>query len=325
MTPSLEQILTWSRNMLGGKAESNDYAIIKEAGEQPTRHYHTLAHFEALAHAASDNPPLPSLENAINNATLFDIVKAVSIRAGAHHDLVYLNADKHKLSPQLDTSLDVFVTRHPDGTVKTTVDMLPEQASQQQQQVFAWAQAIFHKKSDAPLGTNEYLSAVHAGLQGLEDGIAPKFILAEMMMIAGTIPFQKADYFKTLQSRLTDANAALSTQEQLTPSEMKGMMQGAVNLANMDVISFGLHDNVRFRLESIQLLHEAGHGEIGDTQRHNMSQFMTILKNQLISDQPDAMRIFHATHGFPNAETLSRLHQNAHEQIQHAIEYAIAC
>ncbi len=321
MIPSLQKLLAWSCTTLGGVQQNTacDYNVIEQAGTLVTRYYHTLSHFELLAGAWDDHPPLPSLTTTLAHTApdFFPIVKALIIRAGAHHDLVYLNADKQKLAPQLNGILDHFVSRTPEGYVATTVNALPDTATEQERTVFALAHAIFDKNNINPLGTNEYLSAIYAGLQGLKEGIAEHYILAEMMMIAGTIPFQNAAYFHLLQTRLVTALAGLSTHKHFTDQHIIALMQGAVQLANVDILSFGLADSTKFRSESFLLLQEAGHGDIGSTQRITMHQFMQSLLNRC-HDHSSA--IFHAIHDFPQQPLLDKLNATAYHNIRDALQ-----
>lgn len=324
--PHLEQLLNWSRTQLGAHhLASDDFQRVKETGELPTRHYHTLAHYEFLAQAWDDNPPLPSLNKAkhIDEAQL-DTVKALIIRAGAHHDMVYLNADKQQLAPCLTAMLEHFVDKDANGHITTTRDTLPASATPQEHQVFAWAQEIFHKSSANKQGTNEYLSAVYAGLQGLHEGIPPKYILAEMTMIAGTIAFQPAPYFGDLAARFARANAALPATEQATQNEQHAWMQAAVHMANVDVSSFCTLRFHQFRSEHILLLQEACQNDSGlimkdDAKLKNLYQFLVTLKD----DVKDGKRaIFHSYDGFPSTHELKAYHNKAISHIEDTMRFA---
>ena len=316
---SLHDMLAWTRRALGGDVVSDDSDIVAEAGRLAARHYHTLEHFEAIANAWQDHVLLGTFSSALHlhEAQEFDVIKAWIMRAGAHHDVIYLNADGLVLPPRIQNMLAMFVEQDDAGQVVTTCDQLPEHATHNEQCVFALARIIFEKTSEKKLGTNEYLSAVYAGLQGLNDGLQPHDVLAEMTMIAGTIPFQSADYIDALRERLHKALALVPTQ--VAPSFVHNVMAATAQLANYDVLSFATHSADEFLRETDLLLQESsgGRGITLHASAHSLHFMEQLQKNMHDGDAC----VFHAFAGFPCEATLSHLHEKAALRIADCIAY----
>jgi hypothetical protein len=320
MSGTLAPLLASASHTLGGQPSADNVRIITEAGTQPTRHYHTVAHFEALARAWEATPPLPALHEHVDAAHM-PVLQALITRAGAHHDLVYLNADKHRLPASLSAWLAPFVTLNDAGEVIATADTLPSHATPSQHKVFAWAQIVFAKKSTHKHGTNEYLSAVYAALQGLEEGIPDAYLLSEMLMIAGTIPFQPANYFDVLQQRFTLALATLHDDAPLSTALQNDILRAGVHLANADVIGFGNAQPSAFQADSKLLLQEGTAQTTLAARKTSSAQLMRSLHQALEHPTPHSAVIFHQHHGFPSQATLDALHRNALIQLNTAIAF----
>jgi hypothetical protein len=319
---TVHEQLAWTRHQLGASVMSDDADNVVDAGQQPSRCYHTLAHFESIAGAWEEHPLLGDFRAALRlrHAQEWHVVQALMMRAGLHHDVVYLNADNHRLPARLASSLHHFVEMDADGSVVTTRDALPDSASPQEQQVFMWAQALFEKHAHVRSATNEYLSAVYAGLQGLREGIAAPLVLAEMLLIAATVPFQPSEYITTLASRLESAYHAFGIATDELPLGLHSIMTAAVQVANYDVIGFATPHVQDFHAETQLLLQEASGGSISSAARQHNHQLMQRLAAGL---QPHTLQIFCSYQGYPSAHTLESLHARAQEVIAHSIQEAL--
>lgn len=303
---SLRASLVWAAHTLGATDTTTNIDTIIAIGSLPSRYYHTLSHFEAIAKAWEEKSALGNFREALGNHNVtsqnIDVLKAIILRAGAHHDLIYLNADLHHLPSPLDALLDNFVVYNAQQEIVSTRDSLPSDATPDQCLAFSWAQALFEKKSHVKLGTNEYLSAVYAALQGLKENIPHEYIIAEMAIIAGTIPFQSHDYFSVLAQRLH----AVLPHATLSPH---AIMTAAVQLANCDVLNFATSDISLFEKESYLLLYEAS----GSTNITIESRLQNVcFLNNLLEEMADGTaQIFHAYQGFPSQKNIDALHEKS--------------
>jgi hypothetical protein len=316
---SVHAMLKWTRVQLGAQAESSDAEIVSQAGRQKTRHYHTLEHFEMVAGAWQEYPQLGLFSQALKykDPQTFSVIKALMQRAGAHHDVVYLDADQGRLPPAMAAYLQHFVRTDAAGGVLATCDVLPDVATDDERMVLAWAQAIFRKSENQKLGTNEYLSAVYAALQGLSEGISPAYILAEITMIAGTIPFQPADYMDELFQRLQQVHGQLSEQDRLTDDMLHDVMIAAVQVANCDVLGFSTTQLQKFLMETQQLLLEESAGEeISPVACEKKVYFL----HELLQQLPLEKSIFHGFRGFPSDANLQALHAHAKTILSECID-----
>ncbi len=264
-----KMLLANATGVLGGVLRDETFETIEKAGDpqrNPRRIYHTLEHFREISNASNVKllEDMDSFRGEFNNlgiGHLFEIVSAVMVRVGAHHDIVYhvdrdylparlLRDERYRILPPQSVdapSSDYVVTSaEPNGEAGMVLDM---------------ARTLFDVMPRDFLtqftGKNEFLSAVYAGLQGLQEGIAPKYLLAEMMMIEATRPFEPQDRFQRLRARFEAANRLLPAAEQMDIEESEAFLMGAVQLANVDVLDFSLDFNA-FLKGSVNLLHEAG-------------------------------------------------------------------
>jgi len=254
---------------LGGQEQEETFSRIKRAGDaslNPRRLYHTLAHFQEISAAAhlrllEDMAPFQEEFRKLGLMPLYDVVVAVMVRAGAHHDIIY-HVDRDYIPADIlrdetfgilpPRSIDaphsdyVVTSAEPPGEAGVIVDM---------------ARVVFDVLPRDILtqfgGKNEFLSAVYAGLQGWKEGIPLKYLLAEMAMIEATRPFDPPDRLARLRIRFESANRLLPAASQLDREEMDAFLLGAAQLANVDVLDFARDFN-HFLKGSVNLLLEAG-------------------------------------------------------------------
>lgn len=262
-------MLAKATRTLGGTPLEETFSLIEQAGS-PARNarriYHTLAHFREISGAPYTKllEDLPSFHEEFARhglGHLFEVAAAVMMRAGAHHDIVYhvdsdyapsqlLRREEYRILPPQSVDApasDYLVTAaEPKGEAGVILDM---------------ARMLFDVMPRDLLthftGKNEFLSAVYAGLQGAQEQIPLKYLLAEMTIIEATRPFDPPDRMQRLRARMEAANHQLPQAERLDPEEMEAFLLGAVQLANVDVMDFS-RDFSKFLKGSVSLLQEAG-------------------------------------------------------------------
>ncbi len=257
--------------LLQGEPKDDTFQTIELAGDpdiNERRTFHTLEHFHRISHAADVtlDENLPGLDETLRrnglDSELIDIVRAVIMRAGAHHDIVYHVDEDYACGRTLrDPSVGVVPTAAVDRPSSDYAVSAPD-ATSEAGTIIKMAQILFdvHPKEKLTQfsGKNEYLSAVYAGLQGVQEKIPLKYVLAEMMMIEATRPFHGPKRMDALRGKFEAANRLLPGAMQLDSEEMNAFMMGASQLANIDVSDFA-RDFSTFFDGSIQLYHEAGH------------------------------------------------------------------
>ncbi len=299
--------LVAATHTLGGEPRPESFATVEAAGapeHNPRRIYHTLAHFKEISESPAtrlleDMPYLAEEFARRGMGDLYEVVCAVMVRAGAHHDVIYHVDEDYVCADTLrDEHLRILPPRAVDAPVSdyavTGVSLSGERGM-----VLDMARSLFDVRPRDVLtqfnGKNEFLSAVYAGLQGLTEGIAPKYILAEMMMIEATRPFEDANRLERLKSQLQAANRQLPAASQLDAQEMEAFLLGAAHLANVDVLAF-CQDFQCFLKGSVALLLEAGRpiksAEDFFVQATNREAFFLNLLQKL---QAGDAAIFHAT------------------------------
>lgn len=327
--------LVAATHTLGGTPRPESFAIVEAAGTQehnPRRIYHTLLHFKEISESPTtrlleDMPPFSEEFSKRGMSDLYEVVCAVMVRVGAHHDVIYHVDEDYACADILrDEHLRILPPRAVDAPASdyavTGVSLSGEKGM-----VLDMARSLFDVHPRDVLtqfnGKNEFLSAVYAGLQGVAEGMAPKYILAEMMMIEATRPFEDADRLERLKNQLQAANRLLPTASQLDAQEMEAFLLGAAQLANVDVIAF-CQDFHAFLKGSVALLLEAGRpiqsAEDFFVQATNREAFFLNLLEKLHAG--DAA-IFHATRAdavpvrvFPPRGVLDICEKRARENIR---------
>ncbi len=223
---------------------------VLRAGRQHSRSFHINRHFLAVMDTAKAIDADEELQGhfsryAAGHPGLVEAIKAVAVRTGAHHDIIY-HTDPHRISgvPEILSRIEPYIrNEYVDGHVVLFIrdeDKIGLLASHIwfRQLLLIFDYRIGQKLSPFA-GQNEFLSALYAGIQGSEEQIPPKYILAEILMIAGTIPWGNSGHFDELLSgRLREANELLTAEERLSDAEMQAFLLGAVKLANVDVGAF---------------------------------------------------------------------------------------
>lgn len=235
---------------LGGQMDKavTSFTWVRSSALQSGRHFHDLAHYMDVA------GPWPTGGREMD---------AVRYLAGMHHDVVYHHVDrKHKSGSALNGAMNGKEGFAPyvRGTIEklatpedyTTSGGIPgvrltlrDDLSGQQRALVNAALTLFgHGPESTTLdlnpygGQNELLSALFAAQSGLDMDIQPKYLLAEMAMIEGTIPFGPQERFPALKQRLQAANAHLPEEQRLSEDEIGRTIETACEMANQDVISF---------------------------------------------------------------------------------------
>lgn len=253
--------------LLGGTPLAETFSIIERAGDvslNPRRVYHTLAHFHEISSThhvrlLEDMPPLHEIFHRQGWDALYDTVTAVMTRVGAHHDIIY-HVDTDYIPAEIlrDGSLGVLPPKAIDLPY-SDYSVPGADPEGEKGMILDMARTLFDVRPRDILnqftGKNEFLSAVYAGLQGLKEKIPPKYLLAEMMMIEATRPFEDGQRMDRLKQRLEAANRLLPTASQLDDQEMDAFLLGATHLANVDVLDFARPFD-RFLKGSVTLLHE---------------------------------------------------------------------
>lgn len=330
-----QEILAQATRHLGGTLLPDTVSSIAKAGDAAQnnrRIYHTLEHFRQISSAhhtklLEDLPPLVDEFHRLGFAMLYDTVVSVMVRAGAHHDIVYhvdidyipastLRDERYRILPprSIDAPRSDYVVTgtEPSGEAGVILDM---------------ARCLFDVLPRDILtqfnGKNEFLSAVYAGLQGLKEKIPLKYLLAEMMMIEATRPFEPPSRMEALRSRFEAANRLLPSSSQLDAQEIDAFLAGAAHLANVDVLDFSRDFN-HFLKGSVSLLHEAGRPIVTPedyfTQATNREAFFLNLLEKMHNE--DAA-IFHGLHFtkdrdyyFPQRGALEICEKRARENIR---------
>lgn len=319
---------TEATRKLGGMPQTGSFDAVVRAGDtaqNPRRVYHTVAHFHEISEAAhtrlpGDSITFSELLTSKGLAALYPVVAAVMVRAGAHHDIVYhvdedyacaglLRDERYRILPPKSVDAphsDYAVTAAtPEGDPGVVLEM---------------ARVLFDVHPRDILtqfnGKNEFLSAIYAGLQGLNEGMPLRYIMAEMMMIEATRPFEDKDRLMRLREQFAAANRLLPAASQLDTEEIDAFMLGSAQLANVDVLAFAL-DYKHFLAGSVALLHEAARHihSVEDyfMQASNREAFFLSLRTKM---QAGDAAIFHAFSAWPPQETLEAYEAQAAENIQ---------
>lgn len=220
-----------------------DFSTILASGAQPRRHYHTIEHYRDVVNAPSSpdemGPLCSNLQEALQTHHLMPYERwltQVMTRAGWHHDVVYAHVDDGML-PEIAHVLQPFI-HESAGHYHLKDNAMTDEVAQS---VYAQALTLFGFHAGQNLnpyeGQNEFLSALYAGVRGLEIGLPAKSILAEMAMIEATIPFRPASRIEALKAGICAANASMDG-EGLSETEIEAVMFGAVFMANHDVVGF---------------------------------------------------------------------------------------
>lgn len=208
------------------------FETIMAAGEQKSRFFHDSDHFFGVAN-----------KTEINNW-----IDAVRFRAAMNHDIVYHQVDvkgenkRSGIVPDVEKKIEPFIVRqgkaiyiNPDPSLSDNI-------------LFQAALKFFNFDDKTRIskkielnpfsGQNEFLSALYAIEQAKELGIPDKYILAEMVHIAGTVPFLEPNVFTSYRDRLALANKCLPQDKRLTVDEIERTMRSATDMANQDVVNF---------------------------------------------------------------------------------------
>lgn len=300
--------LTSATQILGGTPAPETFRLVEAAGDRgrnPRRIYHTLRHFCEISQSGrvkllEDMPSFEEEFRRLGLQSMYEPTLAVMMRAGAHHDIVYhVDADYIPRVTLRDETLRILPPSSIDAP-RAAYQVTAAEPGGDAGVILDMARALFDVGPRDVLtqfnGKNEFLSAVHAGLQGLKEGIPLKYLLAEMMMIEATRPFDPPDRMDVLRLRFEAANRLLPAASQLDPQEIAAFMLGSVQLANVDVLDFA-RDFTHFLKGSVDLLHEAGRAisqpEDYFIQTANREAFFLNLLSKMHND--DAA-VFHGLH-----------------------------
>lgn len=252
----LKERFAEASHALGASQEGieKSWESILSAGELPTRYFHMVPHFNYVLKAEDSEELKWALQQYQVGDEAAQLARNIMTRAVAHHDVVYYNFDKD-FATGVEEKLAPFITIETgsDGKAKITL-----KADSPENPVFDTALELFGLNRGDVLNPfknqNEFLSAVYAGIRGMEAGIPPKYVLAEMAMIEGTAPWGLVDRFTDSRNKLVDLNGRLK--DKLTDEEIDACMAHAVAMANQDVR--GLANIKDFHAGTFTILQESG-------------------------------------------------------------------
>ena len=307
--------------VLGGQMQPNRMELIFAAGEGDRRGLHNTDHFFDIA-AAQSSSLFGALQNIGLNGEQILAADAVSTRAGFQHDQVYYQVDKG-FPPGIEQKISKYFTKDEQGL------RIQDNPALKNDQIFQMALTTFGFKPGDRLnpfgGQNEFLSALVSGVAGVEDGIPKKYILAEMQMMAGTVPFQSPDYFQQLENRVAQANTLLAPDERLSALELKGFSIASVDLANRDVISFTRPFD-QFVKGTLGMVYESGQNLDSPQGALNATMAQAGFLSGVVAPRSEKGEgtIYHGIHGYPGEKPLASMESKARQTIKQVTQYLYA-
>jgi len=298
--------------------------IINQSASDEKRFYHDKEHYEDIGKGAGENLTSHLEEKGLSEDEIQQVNDRM-VAAGMSHDIVQVQLasdpsdiiGNDNVREILEEYLDINDNEKTMSIAQEKLDNLdPDIANDR---VVAMAVELFDIKADDDLGqfqgVNEFTTAIVHGVQRSESGVEDKEVLAEMGIIAGTIPFGDENDLYKLEERINNANDLLEEDSRLSPEEVKINNFAVAEIANRDVGNFQDEDYAVTNKGSVQMLQESGNDlDSFEGLNNAINGQVGFLEGHVVANENT--RIFHAIDGYPEADKLNDMEEKAHENIE---------
>jgi|GEM_PF-1030585 len=307
MSDNFKESLSQASESLGGRPLAREFDIVSTAYAQPSRKFHGNSHSEDMADLGDKDKQrfITEISTPEQAEKLLNIGKL----AGFYHDAVYTQVDK-------GVTLEIEEVLNKYGKFENGAFQTKELADiSQNQDIYKMTLDIFgvtagdNIPKPPPALQNEFLSGLLMADHMKELGIADKEIAQALVVVAGTIPFRKDQYFVDLAERLQNSGVPI------TQEEVNNTLKLAVTVANQDVNGFvgGGKENAEERLKFFlantwKLIPEMKLEHRGND--YKPEQYRKTMQGEhffssVLLDGP--LQVFHQYNNYPNESEITEL------------------
>jgi len=297
--------------------------IINQSAQDDNRFYHDMDHNEDIGRGTGEELAAHLDDKGLSEEEIAAVNERM-VAAGMSHDIVQIQlaSDPADIIGNDDARnlLSEYLEINDEGKTlsvsQETIDNLDMDVANDR--VVAMAAELFDIKADEELsqfqGVNEFATAVIHGVQRSESGVDDKEVLAEMAIIAGTIPFGGEDALNDLEERTKNANNLLKENSRLTTEEIEINNFAVAEIANRDIGNLADEDYLVTNKGSIDMLQESGHDlESFEGLNNAINGQVGFLSGHVVAS--DDAKVFHAVDGYPSEDKLNELEERAYDNI----------
>ncbi len=294
-----------------------------EAGSQPTRYYHTVAHFADLL-AGSHTIAATLTGRGIDRPTAQTMANLYAI-AARDHDTVYIGADGGRITPPIEAGIRPYVTPTQTGEYRIIDTHAMGKLASIQQQNLEIAMDVFGFKAGEKLnkfaGQNEFLSALHS--LEINPNLTPDAKIGLVAIHQATIPFVAPDATQQLATRIETIK--VDDAPALTRNEVHAIALTAADFANRDVASFA-GNAIDFQNGTYALLQEMGADFTRPTSIIESANRQATFFKGLQAALHDGSKTVFQNYSFNNesGHTVSLLAPNEHTRLNAAADVQIS-